>query len=172
MGILGKLGGAGRDGPDSVFTGLRSMVLGLHAADLGIDDEHAPPIFGVVMETGHRHGSATLACLADGTVSLYTSAGGGVIGSGDHDSVRSASRKLLSWTNQYALQFIEACRPVTEYPLPGRGAVFFYLLTTHGVRLARCSEGRLLAERDPFSNLFKMCNVVQTAIRETSGPGA
>ena len=106
---------------------------------------------------------------ADGTVSLYTSTGGGVIGAGAHDSVRGACQELLDWTNQYASDFIAASGPAGAFPLPGNGEVLFYLLSTSGVHLARCSGEKLAAQEDPFSNLFAACHSVLTEAREATG---
>ncbi len=163
---MGRPAGGGAEA--DVFADLRAQVLRVQPAHLGMRPDSASPIFGVVMETGYRGGSAAFVCLADGTVSLYTSTGGGVIGAGEHEAVRGACLEMLSWTNQYAREFIEACTAVAEYPLPESGDVFFYLLTTDGVHLAKCTEAALVADQDPFSNLFRSCHMVLTVMRETT----
>ena len=166
MALFRKLFSSDQKEPDDVFLGLRAQAMHVKPADLGIGVDEAAPIFGVLMETGYEAGSATFLCLADGTVSLYTSTGGGVIGSGEHEAVRAACLEMLSWTNQYANEFLAAGQPAREYPLPGVGRVFFYLLSTHGVYLAKCSEARLTSDRDPFSDLFKSCHMVLAKARE------
>jgi hypothetical protein len=65
-------------------------------------------------------------------------------------------------------ELMGACTPAQEFPLSGPGAVFFYLLTTSGVHLARCTEAKLAAREDPFSNLFPACHVVLAEAREAT----
>jgi len=48
-------------------------------------------IWVVVMETGYPEAVASLVVVADGTTSLYFSNGGGIIGAGEHSSVRTAA---------------------------------------------------------------------------------
>jgi hypothetical protein len=45
---------------------------------------------------GYPAGTATLVTLADGTTSLCTSTGGGIIGGGGHARVAAASRSFLA----------------------------------------------------------------------------
>lgn len=167
MGFFKEQAGSSDRKADPVFLDLRSNVLRLQATDVGKADG-SDAIYGVLMETGFAEGCGTFVCLADGTVSLYTSAGGGVIGLGEHESVRNACAQMLSWTNGYAQEFMNASQSASEYPLPKNGAVFFYLLTTGGVYLARCSEAKLSARQDPFSNLFMSCQRVMTEARQVS----
>ena len=62
MGFLGRLLGGRPPEPDRTFVGLRSQVLGLRPEAVGIGDGGAP-IYGILMETGFRDGSATFVCL-------------------------------------------------------------------------------------------------------------
>jgi hypothetical protein len=53
-------------------------------------------------DDGNHVGKAvvSLVAVAKGGTSLYFSTGGGVIGGGEHDSVRAANRKLLLFVEQ------------------------------------------------------------------------
>lgn len=99
-------------------------------------------------------------------MSLYLSTGGGVIGGGQQESVRSACVEMLSITNQYAEDFTAACEPVSTFAMPGEGEVFFYLVTSSGVFQAQCMEDALTAQRDPFSALFNNCHAVMSEVRK------
>lgn len=73
--------------------GLRERALAVAALELGLAPTAARPrVWGVVMETGHAEGGATLVVFAEGTTSLYFSNGGGIIGAGEHAIVRTACR--------------------------------------------------------------------------------
>jgi len=165
VGLIGKLFG-GRPPENEVFLGLRSRALNVTAAALGLESDRQAPIYGVIMETGYPEAVATLVCLGDGTVSLYLSTGGGVIGGGQHESVREAGFEMLSITNRYAQEFISACTPVSTFGLPGTGDVFFYLLANGAVHRTKCREDALAAQSDPFSALFNNCHAVLSEVRK------
>jgi hypothetical protein len=165
MGLLGKLFGGSRPPESDVFRGLRNRALTVTAPELGLEPDPAAPIQGVIMETGYPEAVATFVCLGDGAVSLYLSTGGGVIGGGQHESVRAACLEMLQITNRYAPDFLAACKQVSTFPLPETGEVFFYLLAGDAVHLAKCREDALAAQRDPFSALFNNCQAVLTEVR-------
>ncbi|HME53158.1 MAG TPA: hypothetical protein VKM55_13130 [Candidatus Lokiarchaeia archaeon] len=118
-------------------------------------------VWGVIMEMGYPEGLATLIVLADGTTSLYFGNGGGIIGGGDHDEVRSEARKFLAMANQalYEMQFTETL----PYPLVGR--VKFYCRTFDGVFAADAEEDELEENDDVLSTLFQEGNEVIALLR-------
>ena len=76
---------------------LRAMIFNLDPAEIGLTRENFDyPVWGIVMETGFPDGSFTLVSLAEGTTSLYFSNGGGIIGGGEHESVRQAASYFLT----------------------------------------------------------------------------
>ena len=166
VGLIGRLFGGARPPGDDAFHGLRSRALNVKAADLGVAPDPEAPIHGVIMETGYPEAVATFVCLRDGTVSLYLSNGGGVIGGGQHDSVRAACLEMFAITNRYAADFLAACKPVATFALPANGDVFFYLLANDAVHQAKCREDALAAQNDPFSALFNNCHAVMSEVRQ------
>jgi hypothetical protein len=168
MGLINRLLGRFGEPPADVYLGMRSQALKARPYDLGLTPDPAAPIYGVLMETGDSGSVATFMVLADGTVSLYLSTGGGVIGGGEHEEVRSAGEEMLAITNKYATDYIRACAATTDSPLPQDGQVFFYLLTISGVYLARCQEADLKNRQDPFTNLFENCHAVLAELREAT----
>jgi len=167
MGFVRKLFGGSRPKEAEAYHGLRSQALSVTTAQLGLEPDPKAPIHAVLMETGYPDAVATFACFRDGTVSLYLSNGGGVIGAGQHESVRSACIEILSLTNKYAKDFIAACQRVSTFSMPGKGEVFFYLVTSDGVHQAKCREAALVAQQDPFSALFNNCHAVMSEVRKT-----
>ena len=168
MGLINRLLGRSGEPPADVYLGLRSQAMKARPDDLELMPDPAAPIHGVLMETGASGSVATFLVLADGTVSLYLSTGGGVIGAGEHEEVRAAAAEMLALTNKYATAYIEACAATTDSPLPQDGQVFFYLLTTSGLYLARCKEADLENRNDPFTNLFENCHAVLGELREAT----
>lgn len=154
----------------ATYARLRQQVLEVRPEAIGLGRNDGQPIFGIVMETGMGRDVATFVCLADGTVSLYLSTGGGVIGAGQHEAVRSAAEELLAITNAYAADFIGAAAPGLQPRLPSDGQVHFTLLTHSGIHSVACDEKALEAEEDAFASLFSNCHAVLAEVREATDP--
>jgi hypothetical protein len=149
------------------YQGLRNMVLTLQPASVGIEPV-APleRVWGALTEIGFHNGCATIVSLADGTTSMYTSAGGGVIGAGQHERPAAASR-------QYLLQLqgqLDLFAPAEACTLPGDGAVAFVVLTYDGVRRAESTTARLADPAEPLHGLWIAANRVITEIRLMAPP--
>ena len=116
------------------------------------------------METGFEGGTSySLVVLADGSISLYFSTGGGVIGAGGHPSVHRAGDAML--TVAARLQVLAS--PTASTALPKTGQVNFYLLTSKGTLLYAAPEQELGDGNDKFSELFYAGQNVITGVRET-----
>ncbi len=144
------------------FRGLREQLLGLDPAQIGLSREGGcGEVWGMLVETGRPKAVVTVVAIADGTVSLYTSTGGAVMGLGGIEDVRLAGEALL----QAAPRFLALCQPTTEYPLPRLGHFRFYLLTFDGVFTAEAQEDDLAENREPLSELFWQAQELITQIR-------
>jgi hypothetical protein len=107
-------------------------------------------VHGLVVDWGHGDFVTTTVCLADGSTSLYLSNGGGVIGAGEHDAVRSASlaalRTAASVRNHLELLGPSVPAAGRSVPLPDANAMRFTLLTTEGARSAEVSVEALTSD--------------------------
>ena len=141
---------------------LRLRALQVTAAELGIEPtEGSPQVLGLVMDMTYPNGVATLVAFVDGTVSLYTSTGSGIIGGGSHPQVVTASRALLRIAEDHRSDF----RPDTSDEPPPVGAVTIRVLTDHG-RVAATEEEVVLGEgRSPLSPVFHAAHAVITEVR-------
>jgi hypothetical protein len=122
-----------------------------------------PGSWVALMEMGIDRGVASVVAVSDGSTSLYTSTGGGVIGAGDHASVAEANSAFLA--------SIEQLRPVIPptdaYPLPGSGEVRFSVHWPDGSRGSAVARNEELAEgTHPLSAAFAAGQDVITAMRE------
>jgi len=145
-----------------VYQGLREQVFSAKPADLGLKPTSAGSVWGLVMETGYPEAVVTLVTLSDGTVSLYFSNGGGIIGLGPHEGPRKAAENLLS----FAPQYIANCTKTESYPLPKKGATRFYILTYVGVFTAEVPEDELGYNRHTLSPLFHKAHDVIAEARK------
>jgi len=148
-----------------IFTDLRSAALTMDLASLQTPAREPWGGAGVaMMEIGMDGAVASIVAIADGTVSMYTSTGGGVIGAGEHAAVRAEatrfrtvvadSRNLLSRT--------------TEFPLPGAGEVRFQARIGEVGFSGAAPESALRGGRDPLSTVYAAGQDLLTEIRLAS----
>jgi hypothetical protein len=123
-------------------------------------------VWAVLMETGYPEAVASLVTVADGTTSLYFSNGGGIIGAGQHPSVRASAERFLTLVDAQVGQLAIA----DDHPIPSVGRVRFYARTFTGLRTAEAAESDLGEGRHPLSPLFYAGHAVITAIRKVSPP--
>jgi hypothetical protein len=140
---------------------LRDAVFSTKRDALVIDALKPDGIWGVVMETGYPGVVATLVAIADGSVSLYFSNGGGIIGMGGEKGPQRASRALLDAAPQFRKEF----EPTTKYPLPREAHVRFYLLTQDAALTAEAKEEELGGGAHALSPLFQKAHELITEIR-------
>lgn len=156
--------GRKKQDPAEVAAGLRENVFSVKPEEIGLVRSPAARVWGLVLETGYDEGAATLIAFRDGTTSLYFSSGGGVIGAGEHDTVRTASLEWLDSADAFLAHFV----PTSQHPLPGRGRVRFYARTFDGLLFAEANEDDLGEERHPLSPLFYGGHRVITRLREAA----
>ncbi len=150
--------------PDEVYLGLRRQILTLDPTTVGLPTDSSAP-WGCLMETGYPTGSATLVCLADGTTSLYTSTGGGVIGGGAHEAVVRENARLLAVLNDHLAEMSAS----TDLSLPQEGRTVIRALTAAGPRRYEAAEKELGEGRSVLSPVFHAAHAVITQLRLISG---
>lgn len=144
--------------PEEIYLGLRNRVLTLDPTSEGRRDQ---PVWGCLVETGYPNGIATLVCLYDGTTSLYTSSGGGMIGAGGHARVVRQNAELLTILRAH----LRAMSPSTDDKLPENGQTIIRALTSAGQRLFEAPSNDLVEGRSELSEVFYAAHLV---IRELS----
>jgi hypothetical protein len=120
-----------------------------------------------LMEIGMPKAVTTFAAVADGTVSMYTSAGGGVIGAGSHAAVRAAATRFrIAATESRGL-----LQRTDDFPLPGPGQVRFQARTADGGYTGAGAEEALRTGRHPLSTLYAAGQDLVTEIRLSTPDG-
>jgi hypothetical protein len=146
--------------PAEIFRGLRNVMLNLKPSALktkpGPQD-----VWLLIMEMAYPEGCATLVSVADGTVSVYFSGGGGIIGLGKHDGPRQASEALLA----AAPKFLSYCHDTNAFPLPHPGRTCFYLRVGEKFLTAEANTDDLGYNRHPLSPLFFKAQELLTVVR-------
>lgn len=147
---------------EEVYHGLRAQILSLDPATAGLArGPDRPLLWGALMETGYQRGTATLVALADGTTSLYTSSGGGIIGAGRRQAVAAATRSFLTTLESHLTDL----RPGVDTSLPTQGRVIIRALTYTGQLTGEANEDDLGHGRHPLSPVFHAGHRVITELR-------
>ena len=150
--------------PAGIYVSLREQVLRLTAEQVRFSPTpENPKVLAVVMETGYPEAVATLASVTDGAASLYFSNGGGIIGAGENEAPKVASKELV----RAAEQFVKDCKQTAEFPLPTKSYTRFYLVTVDGVFTAEVLENDLGNNRHKLSPLFHKAQNLITTVRLT-----
>jgi hypothetical protein len=153
---------APKPAPGDVYLGLRSRILQSSRKQLGLPNtSSSTQPWGILMDWGLPHGSATVVALSDGNASVYLSNGGGYIGGQSHDTIRKAAQKTVVVANEVEPQM----HATTSYPLPRPGEVAFYALTDSGVFTASALEDDLKNGHSPLSKLANAAQEVITQYR-------
>ena len=149
-----------QDSPQAqAMKGLRNRVLTSSAEELGLSGEDAKAkVRGVVMEMALPIGVATLVSFRDGTVSLYTSTGGGILGG--YSAQKEAKRFVAE-----AEKHLASMKPATSFPYPEARHIKFYVLTHDGVQVAEVDEKEVQSAGHTLLPLFIAGNEVLTALR-------
>lgn len=145
-----------------VYADLRKQALRLKPESIGLNDADQSAVIAVLMETGYPEAVATLVAVVDGTASLYFSNGGGIIGGGEHESVRKVAKEFVSFSQKYVSQ----AALTKVFPLPQKDNVRVYMVTGDGVYTFNASENDLGDNRHPCSPVFHKGHELITAIRE------
>jgi hypothetical protein len=167
--LTGLLRRGNRQPADQAIYGeLRHAVLTLDPAILEIEpDEPWAAAAVAAMELGSQTGSATVVTVADGTVSLYLSSGGGVIGAGGHAAVAAAARRYreLIAESRGLLTVVEAFPPP-----PAPGEVAFHARIGDTRCSASATEAALRSGRHSLAPLYAAGQDVLTEIRLAGEP--
>jgi hypothetical protein len=144
------------------------MALGLDPSQI----EAAPgePWSGAavaVMELSVDRAIATIVAVADGSVSMYLSTGGGVIGAGDHVAVRAEGQRFRSVVAESRGLLVRTA----EFPLPRAGEVRFHARLGEDRFTAVAPEATLRAGRHVLAPLYAAGQDLLTEIRLASEPG-
>ena len=141
---------------------LRTRVLTLDALTVRLPaDEPWSAAVVAMMELGAASGIASIVAIADGTVSVYTSTGAGVIGAGEHEAVRVAADRFRRTAAEATGRLVRG----SSFPLPDPGEVRFHVRTTDGDFSAAASEVALSTGRHALSELYAAGQDLLTEIR-------
>ena len=160
-GLFGKGSATRKADPADVFQSLRHQVLTMDPTALGLAPTPSNRVWAMLMETGYPTAVVSLVVIGDGTISLYISTGGGIIGAGAHEGPRAAGEELLA----YAPAFVKHATVARDIPLPRRDHVRFTFLTFDGLFTVEEHQKTLEDAQHPLAPLFRKSHDVITHLR-------
>ena len=154
-----------RDG-EELYREMRSGLLTVPASEVNLSPtEEYPVIWAGLMDWHVGSGVATLVAVADGTVTLYLSSGGGVIGAGAHDDVMAVARRFLGSLAAHT----DTLGRSDSLPLPGPNGVRFVARTYDGtLASAEIATDELGEGRHALSPVFDVAQELIAVVREAS----
>lgn len=149
----------------AAFVQLRTLWLSTDPNKLGLRPASAlPHVWGAALEFRVGETAVFLAAVAEGSVSMYFSTGGGIIGGGQHAAVRAAGQRFLEAVEASLPRFEprESFEPVR----PERAG--FIVQTYQGMRGAEAPEAELRSGSHPLSACYGAAQDVITQLRLAS----
>ena len=145
---------------------MRRSMLSLTVRDLKMECmPNGRSVLALAMETGVEPDFFyTVLATIDGAVSLYFSNGGGTIGLGEREPIRTAAAALLD----FAEKFAPHAQMVADAQAPEPGETQFYFVTAEGLRRYAAQELDLGEDRDAFSPIFYTSHDLLSRIHEYS----
>lgn len=147
-----------------IYRSLRGRLFLTDPKTIGLAPEGENRFWGLMVDIGIESGVATLAVLRDGSISLYLSNGGGMIGLGQHDALHPLADKLLELAERFSLEGPEADRD----SLPGEGATRFNFLGFGGTRAIEENDEDLEDGKHALSPLYEAAHALIAAAEEVA----
>lgn len=144
------------------YEDLRNQSFSVTKEQLELVDDNK--FFGLIMDWELGDATMTLITFRTGDASMYLSSGGGVIGGGQHENVRTAVANYLNSAERY----VNSADQVEHSNLPDPNSVNFYFLTTDGRFLTTETMVNFENESSKVYELFNEANNVITELRLTT----
>jgi hypothetical protein len=147
------------------YQDLRNMAFNVTPDQLQLSlPKDQTKVFGVIMDWDLGDGIMTLISYDTGDASMYLSSGGGVIGGGQHENVRKATKEFISKAQSY----VDKSSKNDKTSLPDKNCVKFYLLTNNGKFVAQETMNNIENSSSTWLDFFEQGNKVISELRLTT----
>ena len=155
-----------------IYRSLRGRLFLTDPKSLDVIQTDEERFWGLAVDVGLESGVATLVVLRDGSISLYFSNGGGLIGLGVNDELHAKASKILELAEDFTLEGPLADRD----SLPSEGETRFNFLSFSGARSVEEEDENLEDGQHALSPLYEAAHDLIAAIEAVddrrSGPRA
>jgi len=144
-----------------IYKDLRNRAINEKPSEIKLVKQNDETVYGILMETGYPKAIVSLVAFGEGSVSLYFSNGGGLIGIGQHEKANRLCLELIKSANSY----LSLSSPTTKFDLPSEGQTVFYFLTYDGPKKYIEREEVLGNGKSDLSPLFYKAQELITEAR-------
>ncbi len=145
------------------YEGVRERLFGMDPADLGLRlEQGGNPVWALLMETAYEEAVVSLLATAEGTVSLYFSNGGGIIGLGQHAGPARIAGELIDAAPEYLTE----CEPTEDKSLPRVGMTRIYMLTFDKTFAVEQPDETLADGKHAMSPFYENAQELIAAVRD------
>jgi hypothetical protein len=150
---------------EDTYDGLRNLAFSCTPDKIGVTLDEDNQVYGAVIDMAISDNRiATMAFFIDGSASLYFSNGGGILGSGQHDSVKKIVGSFLISVHQ-VLPIMRLTKDFNAKPRDNHH--IFYLFTRVGIYTYDMDINKY-KETKETNFLFTVSQMVLTEIRNTN----
>ena len=135
---------------ENVFADLRAKYFEIPRPEEVPAPRASDEPWAVIMEIAYPESTVTTIAFSDGTARVFRSTGGGFFAAGVVEPVRPAAETCVHEARQLKWEFT----PVSHFPQPEVGHVFFYARSDAGVSTAAATEKNLSARTHSLSPLY------------------
>jgi hypothetical protein len=144
----------------------RDGIYSVVSEQVGISSDQPDRVYGVIMDVGlvdddgtpvDTNRVITMTAFASGESSLQTSFGGGIIGLGGAEEISAQAEQIVG----LAQPLVPITKPAPNRDLPVSGGIYFYFLTTSGVKFYSCNFEQVEAQGHPFGEIFARFSIIK-----------
>lgn len=144
----------------------REVIFSVTSGQAEMAADRPNQVYGVVMDVGLSDDfTITITAFPTGESSLRTTVGGGAIGLGGDQLIAEQAKHIVN----LAQSLVEAAKPMDSHGLPKSQKVFFYFLTTSGLRLSITTLSEIESQNHRFYEMFKRFTVIKARSEELTG---
>lgn len=144
----------------------REGIFSVVSEQVDVPSNLADQVYGVIMDVGLGDDDGTPVeaklvitetAFASGEASLQTSFGGGITGLGGAEEVSEQAKQIVG----LAQALVPITEPTNNRDLPRSGKIYFYFLTTSGIRFYRGSIKEFDTQGHPFNEIFARFTLIK-----------
>ena len=141
----------------------RNGIFTVTGGQVDVVTDQPNQVYGVIMDVGLSDDfTITISAFPTGESSVRTTVGGGVIGLGSNEFIAEHAKHIVN----LAQSRIEKARQISKHDLPKSQKVYFYFLTTSGLRLSETTIEEMSAQDHPFHEMFGRFTEIKTRSEE------
>ena len=139
----------------------RSVIFAVKGEMVGVSSKQPDQVYGVVADIAfpdpEKSFAVSLTAFASGEASLKSTFGSGITGLGGKEEIALQAKNIIL----EAQNLLNKTKLVKEFPAVNSNNVFFYFLTTSGVRYHEVKMKDVLLRKHPYWEVFHRFSMIK-----------